>query len=51
MWNLSKFSNYLLENKLITDPNWLENYLKPAFKKSFSHLIRMSKDGFYKDPR
>ena len=36
---------------MISDPNWLENYLRPSFKKAFIHLVRMARDGFYKDPR
>lgn len=32
----------------ISDQNWLENYLRPAFKNAMLHLIRMSKHAFWK---
>lgn len=51
MWTLPKLEKYLLDQKIVTDPKWLDNYLRPAFKSSFAHLVRMSRDGFLKDPR
>ncbi len=27
---------------MIKDPNWLDNYLRPAFKKAFIHLVKMT---------
>mmetsp|Transcript_22230 Transcript_22230/g.19066 ORF Transcript_22230/g.19066 Transcript_22230/m.19066 type:complete len:130 (+) Transcript_22230:1122-1511(+) len=34
---------YLLEKGKISDPNWLDNYLYPQFKKALIHLTRASK--------
>ncbi len=51
MWNFTRFHSYLMEKGVVKDPNWLENYLKPAFKKACAHLIRMSKDNYFKDTR
>ena len=39
---------YLLEKDIISDPNWLDNYLRPQFKKAMVHLIRMGKAPFLK---
>jgi len=39
-WNFQRLQAYLLEKGLITDPNWLENYLRPEFKKALIHLLR-----------
>jgi len=40
LWTLERFVDYLIKTEKITDTNWLENYLRPAFKKAFIHLIR-----------
>jgi len=47
-WNFERFASHLLEKGLITDPNWLDNYLRPEFKKAMVHLIRMSQSKFLK---
>jgi len=47
-WFLDKFQDYMLEKQIINDPNWLDNYLRPQFKKVMIHLIRMSQDAFFK---
>lgn len=41
-WSFERLQNYLLETGVISDPNWLDNYLRPEFKKAMIHLIRMS---------
>jgi tubulin polyglutamylase TTLL1 len=41
-WSFERLQNYLLEKRLISDPNWLDNYLRPEFKKAYIHLIRMA---------
>ena len=43
MWNFTQLQNYLLEKKLINDNNWIDNYLRPQFKKAMIHLVRMAK--------
>ena len=48
-WNFDRLQAYLLENKVISDPNWLNNYLRPEFKKAMIHLVRQSQDSFYVD--
>jgi len=48
MWNFNRLQNYLLENKKISDPKWIDNYLRPEFQKAMIHLIRMSQSGFAK---
>ena len=47
-WFLEKFQTYLLENGVIEDPDWLNNYLRPEFKRVMIHLVRMAKSGFEK---
>jgi len=46
-WYLDQFQDYLLEKGLIQDPNWLDNYLRPQFKKAMIHLLRMSQSEFF----
>jgi len=36
MWSMEKLADFLYERKIVDDPNWLENYLKPEFKKAFT---------------
>ena len=45
-WTFKKLESYLLENKVINDPNWLDNYLRPELKKAMVHLIKMAKGEF-----
>jgi len=47
-WFLDQIHGYLLEKGLIQDPNWLDNYLRPQFKKAMIHLLRMSQSEFFK---
>ncbi len=48
MWSLEKLQHYLLEKTYIGDTNWLDNYLRPEFKKAMIHLLRMASSSFYK---
>ena len=48
IWNFDRLQKYLIETGQVTDPNWLDNYLRPQFKKAMIHLIRMSQHGFLK---
>jgi len=47
-WTLEMLETYLLETGRINDPNWLNNYLRPAFQKALVHLLRLSQDVFLK---
>lgn len=47
-WPLDRFHKYLLENGKVSDPNWLDNYLRPEFKRVLIHLVRMAQKGFKK---
>jgi len=42
MWTFEKLAKYLLDSGKITDPNWLDTYLRPAFRQAFIHTARMS---------
>jgi len=48
LWTYESFQRYLLEEGIITDPNWLDNYLRPSLKKMALHLIRMAQPKFAK---
>lgn len=48
MWTLERLQAYLLESKKISDPNWLDNYLRPKFKEAFIHILRMTAHAFWK---
>jgi len=45
-WTMPKLEKFLLSKGMVTDPNWLDNYLRPEFKKAYIHLIRMSQANF-----
>ncbi|MGF1925777.1 MAG: hypothetical protein ACQUHE_16495, partial [Bacteroidia bacterium] len=38
--DLQSFSSYLLTKGVLNDPQWLNNYLRPEFKKAMIHLLR-----------
>jgi len=48
MWFFDDLVNYLLKNKIVRDPNWLDNYLRPELKKAMIHLNRMSQHSLLK---
>ena len=45
-WDFARLQAYLLEAGVISDPNWLDNYLRPEFKKAMIHLLRLSSSSF-----
>jgi len=46
MWTFDRLQDYLLDTDQITDENWLDNYLRPEFKKAMVHLVRMTEGPF-----
>ena len=48
MWTFERLRDYLYERSIITDPNWLDNYLRPQLKVAMVHLMRMSQRDFFK---
>jgi tubulin monoglycylase TTLL3/8 len=48
MKTLEDLQEYLLEIGTITDPNWLDNYLRPQFKRAFLSMAKMNEEHFYK---
>jgi hypothetical protein len=48
MWTFDRLNAYLLRSGKITDPNWVDNYLRPEFYKAFIHTARMSAHAFWK---
>jgi len=48
MWDFERLEAYLLESGKISDPNWVNNTLRPMFKKAFIHTVRMSAASFWK---
>lgn len=48
VWTFDTVHEYLMANGYTSDPNWLDNYLRPELKKMMVHLIRMSQDPFVK---
>lgn len=50
MRTLPVFQKYLTKNKLVSDPNWVENKLKFDFKKAYVHLLKMCQKDLYKNP-
>ena len=47
MWTFEDLAEYLLKAGKISDPNWLDNYLRPSFYQAFIHTVRMSAHAFW----
>ena len=47
-WSFDRLQAYLLEQGIINDNNWLDNYLRPEFKKAMIHLVRLSSSSYYR---
>jgi hypothetical protein len=48
LWSFGELEEYLLESKKVEDPQWLENHLKPQFRKAMIHIVKMSSEFFWK---
>jgi len=46
-WSFERFFNYLLSKGIVKDPNWMDNYLRPEFKKAMIHFIRLAQHRFF----
>ncbi len=46
MWNFKKLESHLVSVGKTNDTNWLDNYLRPQFRKDMIHLIRMAQDSY-----
>ena len=46
-WSFDRLQTYLLDAGIISDPDWLDNYLRPEFKKAMIHLLRFSSKSFF----
>jgi len=47
-WLYPQLHKYLEETGKVTDPEWIENYLRTEVKKAMIHLIRMGQDTLVK---
>ena len=45
-WDFERLKDYLVQVGKVTDPMWLDNYLRPEFKKAMVHLVRMGAYAF-----
>jgi len=48
-WTLDELKEYLLEIGKITDSDWLDNYLRPEFKRAYIHILRATQKSFLKN--
>ncbi len=48
-WSFERLHEYLMQEGIVTDPNWLDNYLRPEFKKAMVHLLRLGSHSFWQD--
>ena len=48
-WNFDRLHNYLFQTGVITDPNWLDNHLRPELKRAMVHLLRLATKKFLKN--
>jgi len=49
VWTFEKLQTHLLEVGLISDPDWLNNYLRLEFKRAMIHLLRMTSSSFHRN--
>lgn len=47
-WDFERFQNYILQEGIVKDPEWINNSLRPQFKRAMIHLVRMTQDKFLK---
>jgi hypothetical protein len=47
---MERLNDYLYSNGRVTDKNWLDNTLKPMFKKAFIHLAMLAKPNLLPKP-
>jgi len=50
MWSMEKLAHYLYTTGKVNDPNWLDNTLRPQFKKAFIHLSMLAKPNLFAKP-
>ena len=48
-WSFERLHDYLFEKGIVTDPNWLDSYLRPEMKKAMVHLMRLATRKFLKN--
>jgi len=48
IWTLDDLKSDLEKRGKVTDPNWLDNYLRPQFKKSLLHIVKMTQRHYWK---
>ena len=46
MWNLTKFTDYLISIGKVKSRAWLDEFLRPAFQHAMQHLVRMTQHTF-----
>lgn len=46
MWNLTRFTDYLIKMGKVESRAWLDEYLRPSFQHAMQHLIRMAQHTF-----
>jgi len=46
-WELDKVGKYLYDNGIVRDKDWVNNYLRPQFKRVMIHLVRMGQSRFH----
>jgi len=48
LWSFGELEAYLLESGKVQDPKWLDNHLRPQFRKAMIHIVKMSSEFFWK---
>lgn len=48
MQTLEQLADHLYQTGQVKDPNWLENYLRPEFKRSYLAAAKMIEERYYK---
>ena len=47
MWNLTRFTDYLVSIGKVESRDWLDEYLRPQFQHAMQHLVRMTQHMLY----
>jgi len=47
MWNLTRFTEYLVKEGKVESMAWLDEYLRPSFQHAMQHIIRMTQHTYY----
>lgn len=50
LWTFTRFHEHLMSVGKVSDPNWIDNFLRPAFRRAMIHVAQMNFKYLVKNP-